>query len=365
MNKLTTAALRLPHAILQWWLAELIGLIPRSLRPSSTAAKRSLVIEIDGEEIVLSKHAGRQGVSELGRTADGQETAGEAVVGTKAFASLGERRYRKWPIVVRLAGRLGLRKLVDLPLAARDDLHQLLHFELDRLTPFKADDVCFAWRIQATDSKAERMSVALEMAPKIIVDRAVEIVSAHGREIDHVELDGSHHGDGPLDLLPRRDHEKASGSWLDRMLRIITLVLLILAIALPIRKQMAVVSELEADITVVRAKAEESLALRERLAFMSNEASFLAKARSGRPTMTEVLAELTNLLPDHSHIGQLKISDRSIDLNGFADKASILLAILDQSSMFASPRFKSPVTRDQRSGKERFQIAVELSERSL
>lgn len=357
-----TAALRLPNTVLQWWLVELMGLVPRFLRPSKTV-KRSLVLELYSDEIVLSKHTGRQRVSELGRAVDGDGTEGDAV--SAALAGMGERRYRKWPIIARLDGHLGMRKVIDLPLAAKDDLQQLLHFELDRLTPFKAENVCFAWRILATDSKTERMSVALEMAPKAIVDRAVELVSAHGREIDQVELGGSHQDEGPLNLLPQVDDDKPGVSWFDRLLRIVTLVLLVVAIALPIRKQMVIVEELDADIAIVRAKAEESLQLRERLAFMSNEASFLAEARNSRPTMVEVLAELTNLIPDHSHIAQLKISDGSIDLNGFADKASDLLAILDQSSMFESPKFKSSVTRDQKSGKERFQISVELPVRSF
>ncbi len=364
MSKLT-AALRLPQAMMRWWLAELFGLVPRFLRPSSAAVRRSLLLELDGWEIVLVKHGGRQGPAELGRIPDNIEAGSAAVSGAGALDALGERRYRKWPIIARLASNLGMRKLIELPLAAKGDLHQLLHFELDRLTPFKAEDVCFAWRIQATDSKAERMTVVLEMAPKTIIESAVELAHAHGREIDRVELAGSPHDAGPLDLLPQSDHDEPSASWPNRLLRAVTLLLLVFAVAIPIKKQMTVVEELDADIATVRAKAEESLALRERLALMSDEAGFLAEARNSRPAMMEIVAELTNLIPDHSHIAQLKVAGNSIDLNGFADKASDLLAVLDQSSMFTSPKFKSPVTRDQQSGKERFQISVELRERPL
>ena len=48
------------------------------------------------------------------------------------------------PITLRLAPGMGLGKMLELPLAARDDLDQLLRFEMDRLTPFRAEDVIFA-----------------------------------------------------------------------------------------------------------------------------------------------------------------------------------------------------------------------------
>jgi general secretion pathway protein L len=359
-----TTALRLPRVFFRWWFSELAGLVPRYFRPSLTSTKACLILRFEGDEIILARQMGRQGETEIGRVADNGVTDIETIGQADFLKSLAERRHRKWPVNVRLASHLGMRKLVDLPLAAKGELDQLLHFELDRLTPFKADDVCFAWRIEETDAKAGTMKVVMEMAPKEIVLRAGQLADMHGRHLDRVELEGPAREGGPLNLLPQDGKNERSGGWINTTLRIATFILLIVAIALPIRKQQAIVEKLEGEITTVRAKAEESLTLRERLTLMSNEANFLADARITRPTMTEVLAELTRLLPDHSHILQLRISETGIDLNGLADKASDLLAILDQSSILTSPKFKSPVTRDQRSGKERFQISVELAERS-
>ena len=355
------AVLHLPRSFIGWWLGELAGVVPRFLRPAATKTKACLALDFSGDEIVLAKQTARRKKLELVRVTDTDSGSNETPSNTEAFSILAKRRYRNWPIVVRLAGHLGMRKLIDLPLAAKDDLHQLLEFELDRLTPFKVENVCFAWRIEDMDGKAGRMQVALEVAPKDIVDRARNLAKMHGRDIDRVELEGT--GNEPLDLLQHDLDQKPAGSWLNRLLRLTTLVLLFVSIALPLKKQIAAIDQLEAEIATVRAKAEESLVLREQLAFHSNEADFLTNARNSRPTLTATLAELTRLIPDHSHILQLRISENSIDLNGIANKASELLAILDESPMLASPRFKSQVTKDQRSGKERFQISVDLIER--
>ena len=356
-----TGAFRLPSAFLDWWLTELQGLVPRFLLPATKVSGPGLTLHLTGDEIILSKRTGRRGVTELARITDGDALDQEIAAGVEALPDLAVRGNRKLPILVRLASTFGMRRVVELPLAAKDDLQQFLQFELDRLTPFRADDVCFAWRIDETDSKTGRMKVALDMAPKAIVSRAIGLARAHDRDIDRIELERAHPDDEPLDLLPRDQEDKSAGNWFNHLLKIVTLLLLVTAIALPIRKQMKFIDELEAEVMSVRSQAEESLVLREKLAFMSKEASFLADSRNALPTMTETIAELTRLVPDDAHILQLRIHKGTIDLNGVAEKASSLLAILDSSPVLASPRFKSPVIKDQRSGKERFQISVELT----
>ena len=363
MAELLDVGRRVPAAFLQWWFDELRGLLPRSLGAKSASSKSSLVLNLSGDEIALLERTARHGEKELERAGRDLLDAPEFRAGGPTWASFSARRYRKWPVIIRLGGDLGLRKVIDLPLAARDDLGQLLNFELDRLTPFKADDVCFAWRVLATDNDNKRMQVELEMAPKAVVDQAMALVGRHGREASRVELDGGADRQS-LNLLPRSTEEKESKGWLRRLLPLIALGLAAAAIILPLNKQQRLLEEIDREMIAVRAEAEESLAIRKELDGLTEMAGFLAGEKNRRSTMTEILAELTRVIPDHSHIIQLQIKDAKIELNGLADKASDLIAILDQSEMLASPQFRSPVTRDPRANKERFQIAVDVKERS-
>jgi len=345
-------------AFMRWWFDELRGFLPRSMSAKSPSSKSSLILSLSGDEMVLLERTARYGERELDRA--GRETldAPETIL-----TSFGARRYRKWPIAIRLGGDLGLRKVIDLPLAARDNLGQLLNFELDRLTPFKADDVCFAWRILETDTENKRMQVELEMAPKTVVDQVMALVERHGREVSRIELDGGAEHQS-LDLMPRSIDEKESRGWFGRFLPLVALGLAVAAVMLPLNKQQGLLQEINEEVTVVRAEAEESLAIRDELDGLARKAGFLASEKNKRATMTAILAELTRVIPDHSHIIQLQIQDTKIELNGLADKASDLIAILDQSEMLTSPQFRSPVTRDPRANKERFQISVDLMERS-
>jgi general secretion pathway protein L len=142
---------------------------------------------------------------------------------------------------------------------------------------------------------------------------------------------------------------------------VLVLMLAIAAVWIPLDRQQRAVDRLEQEVLTLKASAEEVLALRQRLDAETSEAGFLAKAKTGSPSMTAILAELTGLIPDHSHIQQLEIGDGRVELGGYADKASDMITILDRSEMFAAPEFRSAVTRDPTIGKERFQIAVELA----
>ena len=340
----------LPSSFMRWWLGELGSLLPGRQASDRRLTGPALILHLhaDGAELFASRARGRK---LLGRsTSDGDGSA---------FVALQKRRYRRWPLIVRLAGDLGMRKVIDLPLAARADLANLLHFELDRLTPFSPDEVCFAWRVLETQKASERMTVALEMAPKALIERAAGIAARHGRPLDRVEIEGG--GREPLNLLAGMAKPEPR-SRARHLLPLIALGLLIIAIWLPMNRQQRVIDQLDLEISAVKTEAEETLALREKLDAESTEAGFLVEAKNGQASMTSVLAELTALIPDHSYVQSLEIRDGRVQLSGFADKASDLLTILDRSDMFAAPEFRSAVTRDPRVGKERFQIAVELSE---
>ncbi|MEZ5931999.1 MAG: PilN domain-containing protein [Alphaproteobacteria bacterium] len=339
-----------PLSFMRWWLGELGSFLPGWMAADNRQTGPALILDLQDSGAVLAARRSRRSKT-LGRTDDEGRATG--------FEALRKRRYRRWPLIVRLAPDLGMQKVIDLPLAARNDLDNLLQFELDRLTPFSPDEVFFAWRVQSSDRATGRMSVALDMAPKALVERAFDLAAEHGRGVDRVEIEGG--GTEPLNLLQSTTKAENGGRF-RHVLPLLVLALAIAAVWIPLDRQQRVVDRLEADVTALKASAEETLALRDKLDAEASEAGFLARAKNSRPSMTAILAELTELIPDHSYILQLEIGDGEVQLSGYADKASDLITILDRSEMFASPEFRSAVTRDPRVGKERFQIAAELAE---
>jgi general secretion pathway protein L len=337
---------------LDWWLAELAGLVPRQLRRMARRDRRQLVLLLNQQETVVLERA-----RVIGSVAsDRPDQAGQLA------ALLQHTRRSRQPVTLCLSGDLGLRKIVSLPLAAKDDLNQLLRFEMDRLTPFRADEVQFAHRIVETDPQDRRITVELVVAPKVVVDQALETARMVGIMPARLELVGARSDDPePLDLLPHRSAARAGERRLIPALVLLALLLAIVAVAIPLHRQRSTLADLNDQIAATRADAEESRASREQLDQLSQTGTFLFAEKARRPMATDVLAELTRLVPDEAYLNQLDLQEGQVELHGTAATASDLIGLLDQSPLFRAPQFRSPVTQDVDDGAERFHLSVEFA----
>jgi general secretion pathway protein L len=344
-------------AFWNWWLVELAGMLPRRLKQVGCRERRGIVLLLNPDETVV-----------LERTGDRARVLGVASAdpgdhGEQLAALLQRVNHRRQPVTICLCGELGLRKIISLPLAARDDLEQLLRFEMDRLTPFRAEEVYFAQRIVGTDTPNRRITVELAVAPRNIVERALKTARAVGVVAARIEL-GTARPDGwePLNLLPQDARDIAGERRLLRALILLALILAIVAVAIPLQRQRSKLAALTDPVAATRVEAEQSHALREQLDQLRQTSAFLLAEKGGRPMATEVLADLTRLLPDQAHLAQLSLQGGEIQLHGWAATASDLISLLDQSPLFRAPQFRAPVTREGGDGTERFHLSVELAE---
>jgi general secretion pathway protein L len=345
------------RAFLSWWLAELAGLVPRPLRRVARRERHQVVLLLTQRETVVLERAGERARVIGSVTSDRPDLAGQL------GALLQRTRRPRQPVTLCLSGDLGLRKIINLPLAARDDLDQLLRFEMDRLTPFRADEVYFAHRIIATDLQNRRIAVELAAAPKATVERALETARIASVVPARLELVGARPGDpASLNLLPNKSEDRAGQRRLLRALILLALLLAIAAVAIPLQQQRAKLVDLTDEIAETRAAAEQSHALREQLEQLAQTSQFLLAEKARRPLATDVLAEVTRLVPDEAYLTQLVLQEDEVQLYGSAATASDLIGLLDQSPLFRAPQFRSPVTQDAADdGAERFHLSVELA----
>jgi general secretion pathway protein L len=340
------------NGFFEWWSGELAGLLPRGLSLNRRRHRRLLVLvfDLDGAFLFQGSGAGRR---LIGRSEPGDPDSLKALVG-----KLPRRRRQT---IVRLPPQRGLKKIFDLPEAAKDDLEQLLRFEMDRLTPFRADEVVFACRTRRLDPQSRRLTVELQLAPKAVVEAALEDARRLGLVPVRVELETDTAADDALDLLPD-ERARASGmSRLNRALALLAVLLAAGAIGIPLHERRSTAADLEAQVAAARAEAEASLKLRERLEQVSASTDFLAAEKRRVPMTGLILAEITRVVPDQAYLSQLDWRDGTLQLEGLAAAATSLVGLLDSSPMFGAPQFRSPVTPDSRTELERFHVAVELT----
>jgi len=124
------------------------------------------------------------------------------------LASLGEtgcvpKLLRRGIPLARTVLRLGeadvLGKTVSLPLAAERELDQALAFEMDRETPFTAEELYWNHRIIEADRQNGRLSVRLSLVPKANLDPLLTDLAAVGIQPTRVEI-----ADGPDKGVGRR-----------------------------------------------------------------------------------------------------------------------------------------------------------------
>jgi len=87
---------------------------------------------------------------------------------------------------------------------------------------------------------------------------------------------------------------------------------------------------------------------------------YLNKLRRGGSPVLDILKELSERIPKGVWLKRFDFSEKGIQLEGNGNSASELIQILDASHMFGDVKFLSAITKDARTGKERFRIGLNL-----
>ncbi len=73
-----------------------------------------------------------------------------------------------------------------------------------------------------------------------------------------------------------------------------------------------------------------------------------------------LLKELTTILPKNTWLTRARITDTTVEIEGYASSATELLPKLEASKYFKKSEFASPTFRDARMNADRFIIRMEI-----
>ncbi|MDX1434508.1 MAG: PilN domain-containing protein, partial [Gammaproteobacteria bacterium] len=263
--------------------------------------------------------------------------------------------------VVVPADRL-LVKEMRLPLAAQENLTEVLGFEMPRHTPFRADQVYFNYRVTARDPAAQMLAVRVALAPRSSVQPLLGLLDDWGleqaaaRALDDGEED-------VLEFVPQ-DFQRSAASGLNRALIVINAVLLAAVVAMPLLEQQRLLDDLRVRLDSARDAAKAAVALEERLAAERERIAFLQRAKAAHPAVVELIESLSRRLPDDTWLYRLELREDRIEFQGTSGAASALIAALEESGAFEDVRFGSPVTQDAGDGRERFHVSARIVPRA-
>ena len=342
-----------------WWFGELTACLPQGLRRVFWREPTVLTVATgDGDAKVGLRN--RDGMRELGRLAldRGRD------VRLQLTQLLRGVSLRDVETAILIPAATVLRRRVNLPLAAAENLREVLAFEMDRHTPFKANEVAFDYRIAGTDPDAKRINIDLAVVPNDAVERARLVAAALGLTPDRIGVAGNaHEMDRSLNFLPAQPAGRSATRQrrLTIALAILAVILAIVAVYMPLLVKQRTLAAYEAQLTESRSAALETEALKKRLAAKLDHDRFLIDRRATIPSATVMLADVTDRLPDGTWLVQLRWQGDKLVMAGYSPSATPLIAELEDSDILSEVRFGSPVTPDPRIGRERFNITAAVA----
>jgi len=340
---------------LRWWGRELAALVPPAFRPQNRPSPSMLWVGMEQGALVLWRLTGQKR-SEIGRV---NLAAGLPADHKIAFDAMRNKAGARL-VGICLPATQVLRKEVILPLAAGENLTQVLGFELGRQTPYTSDQAYYDQRLLREDRSGNRLHVLLGVAPKTVIDEMLSYLTAWGVTPQAVVVSDELESAGScLNLLPAklRPKPRRAGYWLYGGMAGVTLVLFAMVLAIPIWKKREVVLALHPVLAQAQQQADAVDALKREQERLLAEYNFPVEHKLTMPAKVALLEELTRILPDGTWLQQLDIHGMEISMQGNTSSSAKLIGLFEQSTLIENANFKSPLVKAQGS-EERFQLAA-------
>lgn len=334
----------------QWWIPQLQSLLPtswqRRLRRQSQTLSLSPQAENGQWQLSLSG-------TDLTLSINDEPTPEQ----TRQLSELIRHSAR---VELVLAEDALLHTQITLPRATAFRLDSVLTFEMDKHTPFTANDVYFGYRILPGSPKDDHIQVSMLLLPKTQLDPQLEQLAQWN--LHPQALRCGTHPEAPLIQLNSPDHAGKIQKRRQKTMRDGALLLMLLLLfAVPLYQRQGKIEDLNTALLIPRERAEQAARVKEQLDMLKTSQTFIIAAKSAANSTLNIIDELTRIIPEHTWLSRLDINDDNIRLTGESANASELIGVIDASSRFHNVRFTSPVTSNPRTSKDRFSIEAGIT----
>jgi len=341
----------------RWWTAELRLAMPAGWQQKIQHAMRRVTLNLSTDSVVLGVDENRSV-----KTLEVVSMAQDAAIQKQQLEDiLAKNELQEIPRFLLLNIDSVLNREIKLPAAAESNLAQVLSFEMDRQTPFKATDVYFDWRILDRGGDSGQIKLEMFVTPRTEVDQAVTLASGRGFRLAGVDIVDGDETLG-LNLLPsdqrfRIVNRKARTNMLLAAAAVVVLAL-VMTQSLYLRSHQ--VAELKDAIADVQGEARQVTAIKQQIEDSSEAAGFLATRRTETPMAIELLADITQILPDDTYLDRLVIGGTDVQMQGKSRNAQQLIELVNQSPLLDEAAFRGSTRLDARSGLEIFEVNAEI-----
>jgi general secretion pathway protein L len=336
----------------RWWSGELLSFLPPRWREALAVEDACLLLTAAGDccDVSLERGGTRSLLVSLSAEQPDQWAS--------ELHSVLDENLRALPRVLGLPAASLLRRTLSLPVAALETLDAVLGFELDRQTPFKAEQVYFASRVLKHDAGAKQVQVELLVVPRPVLEQSVAALGALSEGLAGVDVLDPRGRRLGVNLLPveRRARQPRTQPLIQAGLLLASIVLVFFGMGQIVDNRLAAVESMQEQVQAQREHAREVSALRAQLEDSAAAANFLAVQKQTQASMLLLLEEVTRLLPDDTFLTRLSVSGNQVSLSGYSSQALKLVGELQKSELLKDAALNGGVQPEPRVSRDLFNI---------
>lgn len=252
---------------------------------------------------------------------------------------------------------------LELPKRAGEFLDGIVRSQIDRLTPWRAADAVFGWT-QPVDAPDDRISLIVVATARARIEPYVQILTSLGANSIVVSM-RPENGTviAPIQVFARGAQGRVGVAHVRHWL-IVVLAAASVATAVATVTAQFVGDDIEAQTRDVNRRITERRTALVKGRNVAGGATSVQHALERRkyesPASVMVLEALSQVLPDHTYMTELRIEGDKVQIIGITQEAPSLIRLMEESPHFTRATFFAPTTRSSGDPGERFHIEARI-----
>lgn len=251
---------------------------------------------------------------------------------------------------------------VAFPKQASDFLGGMIRAQIDRLTPWTAEEAVFGWSVPQP-AAGERIALTLAATSRSLVQPLIALAGTlDAKSVAGVIEAATGDTTETIKVFEQGLHGSLSRRIdVPRLLRHALLAMAVATVAtLGITGYLGSVVAADQQ-SVQRLIAERRASLRLNRQGGGSAENLLARRKQTTPATVMVLEAISRVLPDATYVTELRIEGDKIQVVGMTQDAPSLIRLMEQSPQFTRATFFAPTTRAQNEPGERFHIEAHIT----
>jgi general secretion pathway protein L len=259
------------------------------------------------------------------------------------------------PVTLVIPADWAIVKTAEFPLTIKENLSNVISYELDRLTPLSPERAFYDFRVLSEDDSRIRILLAAMKAETL--QPYVEALRAKGIAVQRVAVTGAEE----MNLLDKGIHRTLKPPYA------LTLVLLAALAALglfwlvsPLQIEEKRIAAIDWEIASRKEEVNKIESLKKEFDGVQQEITTIRNFKTSRPVMLDLLREMTRVLPKSAWLSRVRFTESAVEIEGYAPSATDIVPKMEASGHFRKVEFSSPTFRDVRLKADRFLIKMEI-----